>query len=123
MKDGHLNKCKCCTKSDVVEHRANNESVREYDRKRGCRQTKESLRQYREDNPKKYAAHLHVRRLVHSGKLLKPTTCSECGSCGITSKGIHGHHDDYDKPDVVRWLCAKCHHRWHSKHGEALNPN
>jgi hypothetical protein len=33
MGDGHLNKCKACTKKDVAEHRAANiERVRDYDR-------------------------------------------------------------------------------------------
>ena len=35
MADGHLNKCKSCTKSDAKNHRFNNlESVRAYDRQR-----------------------------------------------------------------------------------------
>lgn len=36
MADGHLNKCKACTKTDVAKHRAENLArVREYDRQRG----------------------------------------------------------------------------------------
>jgi hypothetical protein len=36
MADGHLNKCKVCTKADVMRHRADNiERVQEYDRGRG----------------------------------------------------------------------------------------
>lgn len=35
MKDGYCNKCKTCTKKDVLLHRGENiEKIREYDRKR-----------------------------------------------------------------------------------------
>jgi hypothetical protein len=43
-----------------------------------------------------------------------------CEVCGAT-KHIHGHHDDYDKPLEVRWLCAKHHAAWHKTHGEGKN--
>lgn len=122
MADGHLNKCKECTKKDVKKHRKENDSVREYDRKRGNRQSKEDLQKYRLLNPRKYSAHCYINNRVRTGSIIKPDTCESCGSSGISKKGIHGHHDDYLKPDVVRWLCAKCHHRWHATHGEALNP-
>ena len=42
MKDGHLNKCKTCTKIDVSKHRIDNlEYVQEYDRERGRDKTSE----------------------------------------------------------------------------------
>jgi len=41
-----------------------------------------------------------------------------CGS----SEYIHAHHDDYDKPLDVRWLCAAHHKQWHDENGEAKNP-
>lgn len=122
MADGHLNKCKCCAKKDVKTHRKENDSVREYDRKRGNRQTAEDVRKYREENPRKWEAHKHVQKLVKSGLITKPDVCESCCEKPLSAKGIHGHHDDYAKPDIVRWLCAKCHHRWHAEHGEALNP-
>jgi hypothetical protein len=122
MADGHLNKCKECTKTDVKIHRKENDSVREYDRKRGNRQTKEDIQRYRSENPNKYAAHLYINNRVRNGSIVKPSTCESCGETGTSKKGIHGHHDDYAKPHIVRWLCAKCHHRWHSENGEALNP-
>ena len=57
--------------------------------------------------PWKAKASAAVRRAVASGRIVKPTACSECGKCGL----IHGHHDDYEKPLVVRWLCPMCHSR------------
>jgi len=44
MKDGHLNKCKECTKSDVKETRiARIDYYRAYDRKRGSRKAPTSI--------------------------------------------------------------------------------
>lgn len=117
MADGHLGKCKECTKTDVKKHRRENDHVREYDRNRGNRQTVEYLRRYRAENPKKYAAHQAVGKAVKAGVLTKPANCVECSS-GFS---IEAHHDDYDQPLLVRWLCSECHRRWHAEHGEALN--
>ena len=52
MADGHLNKCKECTKADVKERRRTNPQVQEYDRKRGSRQTLGYLQEYRESTPR-----------------------------------------------------------------------
>lgn len=117
MADGHLNKCKECTKTDVKVRRQANPAVQEYDRKRGNRQNAEYLRRYRAENPKKYRAHQMVGRAVKEGTLVKLDKCEVCAN-GL---GIEGHHDDYDKPLEVRWLCSRCHSLWHVEHGEALN--
>jgi hypothetical protein len=57
-----------------------------------------------------------LRTAIRAGRIERPATCSECGFAGRT----HGHHDDYAKPLVVRWLCPKCHQYWH-KHNQAAN--
>lgn len=117
MADGHLGKCKECAKADVKKHRKENDSVREYDRARGARQSAEYLREYRAKNPKKYAAHIAVNSAIRSGRLVKIDNCVECGS----DFSVEAHHDDYDHPLTVRWLCAVCHKRWHAENGEAKN--
>ncbi len=39
MSDGHVNKCKECSKKDVKKHRLKNiDRIRKYDRERGSRQ-------------------------------------------------------------------------------------
>jgi hypothetical protein len=118
MADGHLGKCKSCAKSDVKLHRKENDSVREYDRGRGNRQSAEDLRKYRAANPKKYKATNWINNALRDGRLIKATSCEVCQS----DYHIEGHHDDYDQPKIVRWLCSRCHSFWHVEHGEALNP-
>ena len=118
MSDGHLNKCKKCTKSDAKANRDKNiEYYRAYDRERGNRQSPEYHVEYRKQFPKKYKAKNAVGNAIRDGRMKKEDTCSKCGS----EFSVHAHHDDYDYPLTVRWLCAACHHQWHAKHGEAKN--
>lgn len=118
MGDGHLNKCKECTKSDARATRQRRLAhYRAYDRQRGSRRTIEDQRRYREKNPLKTRAHQLVNYAVRMGKL-KKQPCEVCGSAEV-----HAHHDDYGKPLKVRWLCAAHHHRWHAINGEAKVPH
>jgi ribosomal protein S27AE len=118
MADGHLNKCKECNKADTRRNRAKRvDYYREYDRARGNRQSKEYKDGYYLAFPKKTKARTAVGNAIRDGKLVKPKTCENCGSGGT----IHGHHDDYDLPLDVRWLCAPCHRRWHLENGPGAN--
>lgn len=117
MADGHLNKCKTCTRADAASHRLENiEDIRAYDRRRGNRQDKGYVREYRDRYPNKYKAHVLVNNQVRAGNLVKEP-CEICGSAESV-----GHHDDYSKPLKVRWLCQVHHKQWHAANGEGLNP-
>lgn len=138
MGDGHLGKCKSCTKIDSkirAEKPENINSVKETKRLwarscKGVETTKKYLstgkgklcstvakKIYEEANPKKASAHRMVNNAVKYGMLKKPTFCEQCNK---ENKIIHGHHSDYNKPLDVDWLCPSCHSEWH-RNNESIN--
>jgi hypothetical protein len=125
MADGHLNKCKTCTKNDAKENTLKNpEYYKEYDIIRNQlphrkEYKKKANDKWKQENVIKRAASLIVNNHVRDGKLMKPDNCS---ICGIEPTRLHGHHDDYAKPLSVRWLCPKCHTAWH-KINKPINCN
>lgn len=62
-------------------------------------------------------AHDIVEKAIKRGALIRPDACETCGGTGPIygdgRSGIQAHHDDYNKPMAVRWLCQGCHHEWH----------
>jgi hypothetical protein len=91
MGDGHLNKCKECTKKDATNTRAARiEHYRAYDRARGNRQGAEYLREYRRKNPLKNRAHQLVSKAVKSGKIL-PMPCIVCGQITTSRLTLSGY--------------------------------
>lgn len=70
---------------------------------------KESVKQWRKNHPKEFAAHTAVYRAVKNGTLKRPESCSRCGKpCDPV-----GHHHDYSKPLDVVWVCVSCHRQIH----------
>lgn len=116
MADGHLNKCKDCTRADAKRHRrADPEKTRAKDRERWqfrravrCNDRRKS----RQRNPLAWAAWRAVSRAIKSGTLTR-RPCEVCGN-----PKSEAHHDDYSKPLAVRWLCF-FHHR-HDGHGHFI---
>jgi hypothetical protein len=54
-------------------------------------------------------AHNATTRAVKSGKLIRPDHCTKCLIPCIPQ----AHHDDYNKPLDVLWLCPICHAQRH----------
>lgn len=76
-------------------------------------------------DPIKQAARQSVKNAIASGLISVPDGCETCGQCPKRTDGaraVQAHHDDYAKPLVVRWLCAKCHTAWHKENDAALPP-
>jgi hypothetical protein len=70
---------------------------------------------WRRANPAKYDAHLAVQRALKSG-ILEKESCEVCGN-----ENVDAHHDQYDDPLDVRWLCRRHHTRLHH-YGEDMFP-
>lgn len=118
MADGHLGKCKECTKRDVkARYDSEPEKIRGYERKRFAdigrkARVAEYRRNLRLRHPEKYAAWVAVGNAIRDGRLIREP-CQVCG----TTEDVEAHHEDYSRPLDVRWLCFK-HHR--EAHGQRV---
>jgi hypothetical protein len=65
--------------------------------------------QAKKDNARSYAG-MYLRR----GKLQR----QPCEACSAEKAQMH--HDDYDKPLQIRWLCRPCHMAHHKAMAAAL---
>lgn len=70
---------------------------------------------WRRANPLKYRAHLVVHRALVSGQIQKEP-CEVCGA-----ETVDAHHDRYDEPLNIRWLCRRHHIKLH-RYGEDMFP-
>jgi hypothetical protein len=113
MVDGYLNKCKSCAKEDTTNYRNQNiEKVRQYDRERSKLPHRIELQTrltklWRNQDKRRSVAHNAVLRALKNGKLI----AQPCNIC--RKEEVVAHHDDYDKPLQVTWLCYSCHAKHH----------
>lgn len=99
---------------------ANPERIREYNRAwqtANCEKVRKYLRAYVRVSSRKIKAKQAIARLITAGRICSPWVCENCH----TVEKLDAHHDDYAYPLQIRWLCRRCHQRWHAEHGEAPN--
>jgi len=94
--------------------------VKEYRRKN----RKERLayqRRYSAANPHKRKAHRMVRQALVLGEITREG-CEICRFLGLPAekRDAVAHHEDYDRPLEVRWLCRSHHTRLHAGHFSLL---
>lgn len=115
MADGHVNKCKECNKKDVLEHRLKNiEKIRSYDKERSKLPARKKLAAevnaaWRKADKRRIKCHNAVSKAIKSGALVRQPCC-KCSSLKSLA-----HHEDYDKPLDVVWLCQPCHKQRHKE--------
>lgn len=117
MADGHLGKCKSCTKKDVrTRYEIKALEIQAWDRERSQKAERKKaqvrhLRAFRSKYPQKAKAWSAVSRAIQNGRLKRQA----CAGCGSTEK-VQAHHHNYQRPLDVEWLCFGCHRR--SRHGQ-----
>lgn len=116
MADGHLNKCKTCTKKGAKKRYNDPEAKKriiKYERERFQRpERKKKALEYqkkrRQIHKGKDRARQKINNAIRDGRLIK-LPCKECGN------PAEAHHPDYRSPLKVIWLCRKHHLEKHNK--------
>ncbi len=97
------------------------ESTKRYlQTEKGRSKAKERSKKWDNNNIVKRRVHDKTMYAVKTNKLIRPNICSKCFKICIP----HAHHEDYNKPYDVIWLCSYCHfklHHHHKHHRERLN--
>ncbi len=65
----------------------------------------------KESDLPKIRARKILQAAVRVGYIKRPDKCSKC----LKKCKPHGHHEDYNKPLEIRWLCKVCHNHVHGK--------
>lgn len=63
-----------------------------------------------------------LEEAIERGIVVRKVLCEKCGEAPVFADGrtgIQAHHNDYNKPLDVQWLCQPCHHEWH-KNNKAI---
>lgn len=134
MKDGHINKCKQCTRDDVNENRKKRSGYyAAYDRVRGKSEHRREQQKERakrtmtteaytkrdaksmEKYPERWAARVRLNNAVRDRRIGR----EPCFICG--KEDVEGHHYDYSRPLSVSWLCTAHHAEIHREYDAAAD--
>lgn len=66
-------------------------------------------KEWRDKNTLKTKAHYIVKKNIRNVLISKPSKCMSC----CLEKRLESHHNNYDKPLDIIWLCRSCHRRYH----------
>lgn len=103
--------CRACRAySERGRHKANRAAINQRHRDHRLSHPghhREYDRNYRRTHVEERIAQDAALRAINSGELTR-LPCKQCGK-----PDAHAHHEDYDKPLEVTWLCQSCHQLLH----------
>ncbi len=103
---GRKYKCKACYREEYKENREKNLA---WQKAIPMETRMKYTREYDARNPGKKKAWSIMRHAIYHGDLVKPKCCDICGE----PKPLDGHHEDYNNPLKIDWLCRACHKHRH----------
>lgn len=135
---GRASQCKDCRRRECFEKGyRRTDSYRAYRRKLKQRtRTQDNVKErdrrheavYRAKYPHKARAKHMVADAIMRGDLVRPDQCSACKA--IPPKAVDGrpliqahHHNGYENPLDVIWLCVFCHAKEHRAHSKRIGGN
>jgi hypothetical protein len=113
-KDGLQTSCKDCKKKLAKVYYMNNRDKHIESRKKYYNSEKGKITALRNYNkmrlkfPEKTRARRILNKEIDKGNLFKRNSCEICHN-----SPTHGHHEDYNKPLEIIWLCQRCHYLLH----------
>lgn len=66
---------------------------------------------WKRKNYLKVSAQRKVKNELKRKRMIRPLICEKC----LKQCKPDGHHEDYNKPLIVQWLCKTCHFKAHGK--------
>ncbi len=111
-KDGLRYSCCLCNSLASKEWRKNNSERHAQNNKKWASNNKSNccarVKKYRDKHPEVNVAHNAVKVAIRSGRMVR----QQCKVFDCFDIG-EAHHEDYDKPLDVEWLCTKHHKQLH----------
>ena len=89
------------------EYRLKHPEWKKADNKKNLPMVGKLVKEYYKKYPERGKAHKAVQTALLNGKLVKGI----CISC--SEEKTEGHHENYDKPLDVMWMCHSCHKKYH----------
>lgn len=70
---------------------------------------KEKFQKYLSKHSNRHEVRMQTNNAIDKGLIVRAENCENCGG----SENIEAHHDNYNYPLNIRWLCKNCHASWH----------
>jgi len=109
--DGLCYQCRECRTAYFRGHRPEFTKRRRKHYRQNAEKIKAKKRAYYRAHPDKAKAHDRAHRARDRGDLV-PQRCEDCGAAPESSVM---HHEDYNHPLRITWLCPLCHWRRHHR--------